>query len=179
MAGEELFGEFSTHYSTRTIEADGDGNYGSYSGSPSWYGQGHRPYWYVNFRNHWWNTDSGDLYIYYYHYLNGWTTSASKSYGDGAAGGIYANTAHAWCTRWRMRVLTGDGDGTQHIDVLWYRLYDAAYLQRTWGLSAADKYVIKPDRANAWSDSWPTCLHTQIYAGDFLMARNTLSNWGI
>jgi len=181
MAGETLFSGFSQSYWEYMIEPAGNSAYKRLTGTPSWYQAGHRPYAYVNWRSAAWVNDSGDLYLQYYDYSSAaWQTSVSHSYSDGQEGSIRATTADAYHERWRLYINATDGDGKNDVDVLYWRTYPAAYLQQTDGLSAAGKYVMKPDTAKKQysNPSDDVYAHgSKIYASDFLMARESVGSW--
>ncbi len=140
---------------------------------------GHRPYAYADMANWWFMKDQVTLYIQYYNYATAsWVTSASRYLGDGASGGVYAQTAHAFYERWRL-YLNGASynDGTQDFDELHMRTYDATYLQKNLGLSCQGKYVMKLNTPTRYDNTDPQYVQTTIYADDFLLARNSLSMW--
>lgn len=179
MAGEELFAGFTAHNEYRKIVSKAAGDtYMRLTGNRSYYMHGHRPYAYADMANWWFMKDEITLSLQYYLYGTGWQQSASTFLSDGASGGVYAQTAHAFYERWRL-YLNGASynDGTQDFDELHMRTYDATYLQKNLGLSCEGKYVMKLNTSTRYTDTDPQYVQTKIYVNDFLMARNSLSAW--
>jgi hypothetical protein len=170
MAGEELFGGFTTHYQQRTIVSS---SYTQYGYDLAYYMHGHRPYAYTNMHNDWYANECTLILSYWDYSSGGWEESARVWVPDEAARSVRATVADAIHEFWRLYVETDYNDGKQRFDSLYMRIYDAAYLQRTDGISMVGKYVMKPDMAYVWSSS-ATCSYKtgeKIYAGDFLMVR--------
>lgn len=181
MAGEAIFAGCARTTDEYMIEPSGNSAYLRLTGWPAWYQAGHRPYAYVDWRSAIFVTDAGDLYLQYYDYSSGeWQTSASRSFGDGDSGSITASNADAFHERWRLLVNATDGDGKNDVDVLYWRTYSAPYVQVDAGLSAAGKYIMKRDPAKAQDSNPANSVYahgSKIYAGDFLMARESVGNW--